>query len=133
MIWHEGRLAFERLLRGLNRCPASVEAEVRSRPAHFVAFDLMRVDDPNGDVARLLYRDRRARLKALFAEPELQPPSTLCPMTLDRDEALSWMREWAPARVEGVVAKRLTGVGSRDLCRRSANSPGQTPDSSPPA
>lgn len=37
VIWHDGRLAFERLLRRLNRRPASVEAEVRSSPAHFVA------------------------------------------------------------------------------------------------
>ncbi|MFG2440790.1 ATP-dependent DNA ligase [Streptomyces sp. NPDC048508] len=108
MWW--SRLAFERLLRRLNRRPASVEAEVRASPAHFVAFDLLRVDSPDGDVARLPYRDRRARLEALFAERKLQPPWTLCPMTLDRDEALPWMRQWAPAGIEGVVAKRLTGV-----------------------
>ncbi|WP_415939940.1 ATP-dependent DNA ligase [Streptomyces sp. 039-1] len=110
VIWHDGRLAFERLLRRLNRRPASVEAEVRSSPAHFVAFDLLRIDGSDGDVARLPYRDRRTRLEALFADHELQPPWTLCPMTLDRDEALAWMREWAPAGIEGVVAKRLTGV-----------------------
>ncbi|MET7827027.1 ATP-dependent DNA ligase [Streptomyces sp. NPDC005386] len=109
VIWHDGRLAFERLLRRLNRRPASVEAEVRSSPAHFVAFDLLRVEGPDGDAARLPYRDRRARLEALFAEQELQPPWALWPMTLDRDEALSWMREWAPAGIEGVVAKWLTG------------------------
>ncbi|MET7442597.1 ATP-dependent DNA ligase, partial [Streptomyces sp. NPDC005568] len=110
VIWHGGRLAFERLLRRLNRRPASVEAEVRSSPAHFVAFDLLRIDGPKGEVARLPYRDRRARLEALFAEQQLQPPWTLCPMTLDRDEALSWMREWAPAGIEGIVAKRLSGT-----------------------
>ncbi|MFD0068965.1 ATP-dependent DNA ligase, partial [Streptomyces sp. NPDC127574] len=110
VIWHDGRLAFERLLRRLNRHPASVEAEVRSSPAHFVAFDLLRVDDPDGKLVKLPYRARRARLEALFAERELSPPWTLCPMTLDRDEALSWMQEWAPAGIEGVVAKRLTGV-----------------------
>ncbi|MFD5717257.1 hypothetical protein [Streptomyces sp. NPDC127036] len=44
VIWYDGRLAFERLLRRLNRRPAYVEAEVRSSPAHFVAFDLLRVD-----------------------------------------------------------------------------------------
>ncbi|MFG2440710.1 ATP-dependent DNA ligase [Streptomyces sp. NPDC048508] len=110
VIWHDGRLAFERLLRRLNRRPAHVEAEVRSSPAHFVAFDLLRVDSPDGDLTPLPYRDRRARLEALFDEQELQPPWTLCPMTLDRDEALSWMREWAPAGIEGIVAKRVTGV-----------------------
>ncbi|MFE2823450.1 ATP-dependent DNA ligase [Streptomyces sp. NPDC059271] len=110
VIWHDGRLAFERLLRRLNRRPASVEAEVRASPAHFVAFDLLRVDGPDGRLVNLPYRDRRVRLEALFADQELQPPWTLCPMTLDRDEALSWMREWVPAGIEGVVAKRLTGV-----------------------
>ncbi|WP_327411318.1 ATP-dependent DNA ligase (plasmid) [Streptomyces sp. NBC_01281] len=110
VIWHDGRLAFELLLRRLNRRPASVEDEVRSSPAHFVVFDLLRVDGPDGEVARLPYRDRRARLEALFADQELQPPWTLCPVTLDRDEALSWMQEWSPAGIEGAVAKRLAGV-----------------------
>ncbi|MFE9436558.1 hypothetical protein [Streptomyces sp. NPDC006640] len=107
VIWHDGRLAFERLLARLNRRPASVEAEVRASPAHFVAFDLLRVDGPNGKLVNLPYRDRRAHLEALFADQELQPPWTLCPMTLDRDEALSWMREWAPAGIEGVVINSL--------------------------
>lgn len=110
VIWHDGRLAFERLLRRLNRRPASVAREVDSSPAHFVAFDLLRVDGPDGEVARLPYRDRRSRLETLFADQELAPPWTLCPMTLDREEALSWMREWAPAGIEGIVAKRLSGV-----------------------
>ncbi|MFD5717177.1 hypothetical protein [Streptomyces sp. NPDC127036] len=33
VIWHDGRLAFERLLARLNRRPASVEAEVRASPS----------------------------------------------------------------------------------------------------
>ncbi|MFD9465444.1 hypothetical protein [Streptomyces sp. NPDC060027] len=110
VIWHDGRLAFERLLRRLNRRPESVAAEVRSSPAHYVAFDLLRVDGGDGDVARLPYRDRRARLEALFVDQGLMPPWTRCPMTLDRDEALSWMWEWAPAGIEGIVTKRVSGT-----------------------
>ncbi|MER5472776.1 hypothetical protein [Streptomyces sp. NPDC002685] len=111
VIWHDGRLAFERLLRRPNRRPASVAAEVNSTPAHYVAFDLLRVDVGDGDVARLPYRDRRARLEKLFADQGLMPPWTLCPMTLDRDEALSWMREWAPAGIEGIVSHRMNFWG----------------------
>ncbi|MCX4993403.1 ATP-dependent DNA ligase, partial [Streptomyces sp. NBC_00568] len=92
VIWHDGRLAFERLLRRLNRRPESVAAEVRSSPAHYVVFDLLRDEGAGDNVTRLPYQDRRARLEALFAEHALRPPWTLCPMTLDRSEALSWMR-----------------------------------------
>ncbi|WP_406367467.1 hypothetical protein [Streptomyces sp. NBC_00645] len=66
VIWHAGRLAFERLLRRLNRRPASVAAEVGSSPAHYVVFDLLREGDSH--VGRLTYRvsmaaasQRRAR------------------------------------------------------------------------
>ncbi|MFJ4931603.1 ATP-dependent DNA ligase [Streptomyces sp. NPDC088736] len=110
VIWHDGRLAFERLLKRLNRRPTVVAREVSSSPAHFVAFDLLRVDGPAGHVARLPYRDRRSRLENFFDGQELTPPWTLCPMTLDGDEALSWMREWAPVGIEGIVAKRQSGV-----------------------
>ncbi|MCX5355615.1 ATP-dependent DNA ligase [Streptomyces mirabilis] len=108
VIWHEDRLAFERLLRRLNRRPAAVAAEVRSSPAHFVAFDILRQGDDGTDLTRLPYLERRARLEALFTEHALAPPWTLCPMTLERDQALSWMQEWAKAGIEGIVAKRLS-------------------------
>ncbi|MFG2030294.1 ATP-dependent DNA ligase [Streptomyces sp. NPDC048825] len=107
VIWHQDRLAFERLLRRLNRRPAAVAAQVRATPAQFVAFDPLTLDGT--DLRPLPYRQRRARLQAFFTEHRLGPVWTLCPMTLQRSQALDWMRQWAPAGIEGIVAKRLDG------------------------
>ncbi|MGV9703914.1 ATP-dependent DNA ligase [Streptomyces sp. NPDC003483] len=76
VIWHNGRLAFERLLKRLNRRPTVVAREVSSSPAHFVAFDLLRVDGPAGHVARLPYRDRRSRLENFPPPTAVERPGT---------------------------------------------------------
>ncbi|MFC4468739.1 ATP-dependent DNA ligase [Streptomyces xiangluensis] len=107
VIWHQDRLAFERLLRRLNRRPAAVAAQAQATPAQFVAFDLLTLDGT--DLRPLPYRQRRTRLEAFFTEHQIGPVWTLCPMTLQRSQALDWMREWAPAGIEGIVAKRLDG------------------------
>ncbi|MEV7471651.1 ATP-dependent DNA ligase [Streptomyces kronopolitis] len=107
VIWHEGRLAFDRLQRRMNRTAASVAAEIREAPAHFVAFDVLHLAGEN--LMPQPYLRRRERLERLFAEEGLGPPWTLCPMALDRVEAERWMREWAQADggLEGIVAKKL--------------------------
>lgn len=107
VVWHEGRLAFDRLQRRMNRTAASVAREIREAPAHFVAFDLLHL--AGEDLLVQPYLRRRERLERFFAEEGLGPPWTLCPMTFDRAEAERWMREWAAADVglEGIVAKKL--------------------------
>ncbi len=107
VVWHEGRLAFDRLQRRMNRTAASVVREIREAPAHFVAFDLLHLAGEN--LMPQPYLRRRERLERLFAEEGLKPPWTLCPMTLDRAEAERWVHEWAAADVglEGIVAKKL--------------------------
>ncbi|MEJ8653608.1 ATP-dependent DNA ligase [Streptomyces sp. MS1.AVA.3] len=107
VIWHEGRLAFDRLQRRMNRTAASVAAEIRETPAHFVAFDVLHLAGEN--LMPQPYLRRREQLERLFAEERLGPPWTLCPMTLDRTEAERWIHEWAQADVglEGIVAKKI--------------------------
>ncbi|MFD3422786.1 ATP-dependent DNA ligase [Streptomyces decoyicus] len=107
VIWHEGRLAFDRLQRRMNRTAASVAGEIRAAPAHFVAFDVLHLAGEN--LMPQPYLRRRERLERLFTEEGLGPPWTLCPMTLDWAEAERWMQEWAQADVglEGIVAKKL--------------------------
>ncbi|MEJ8653687.1 ATP-dependent DNA ligase [Streptomyces sp. MS1.AVA.3] len=107
VVWHEGRLAFDRLQRRLNRTAAAVAREIREAPAHFVAFDVLRL--AGEDLMVQPYLRRRERLERFFAEEGLGPPWALCPMTLDRTEAERWMEEWAAADVglEGIVAKKL--------------------------
>ncbi|WJY43199.1 hypothetical protein QT196_38720 (plasmid) [Streptomyces sp. P9-2B-2] len=47
VVWHEGRLAFDRLQRRLNRTAATVAREIREAPAHFVAFDVLHLAGEN--------------------------------------------------------------------------------------
>ncbi|MFE7545802.1 ATP-dependent DNA ligase [Streptomyces platensis] len=107
VVWHEGRLAFDRLQRRLNRTAATIAREIREAPAHFVAFDVLRL--AGEDLMVQPYLRRRERLERFFAEERLGPPWVLCPITLDRAEAERWMEEWAAADVglEGIVAKKL--------------------------
>src|SRR5690606_23877858 len=59
VVWEGGRLAFERLQGRLQRRDAG------GRPAHFVAFDLLRLEGI--DTTGWPYRRRRAALEGLFA------------------------------------------------------------------
>lgn len=69
VVWHEGRLAFDRLQRRLNRTAATVAREIREAPAHFVAFDVLHLADE--DLMVQPYLRRRERLERFFAEERL--------------------------------------------------------------
>lgn len=104
VIWHQGRLAFELLQQRLGRTASSAARLAHQVPAHYVAFDLLHRGET--DLMAWPYRERRDALEALFAEEQLGPPWTLCPMTTDPAQAAQWLRpEWAQAGIEGVVAK----------------------------
>ncbi|WP_278246975.1 ATP-dependent DNA ligase [Klenkia brasiliensis] len=113
VIWAGDRLDFgllqRRLLTGLRGLPALV----RANPASFVAFDVL--VDAHRNVRRLPLTQRRRRLEGLAAG--WSPPMQLCPQTTDRDEAVSWMADFRPAGVEGLVVKAAGGAylpGRRD-------------------
>jgi ATP-dependent DNA ligase len=76
-----------------------------SRPASFVAFDLL-AHDGQAWTDRPL-RERRRRLEALV--PDLRPPLQVTPATRDRDVAAEWMRQHLQAGtgIEGLVVKGL--------------------------
>lgn len=104
VIWHEGRLAFELLGHRLNRTPAAAMRLATETPAHYVAFDLLYLEGAN--LMQRPQRERREALKWLFHDRRLAPPWTLCPATTadDLDTIRTWL-SWAPAGIEGVVAK----------------------------
>ncbi|WP_243470129.1 ATP-dependent DNA ligase [Klenkia marina] len=113
VIWAGDRLDFGLLQRRLVTGLGGMPALVRAHPASFVAFDVL--TDARRDVRRLPLAQRRRRLKRLAVD--WSPPMQLCPQTGDRDEALSWMADFRPAGVEGLVVKAAGGAylpGRRD-------------------
>ncbi|MFJ1975586.1 ATP-dependent DNA ligase [Streptomyces sp. NPDC087903] len=104
VVWEAGRLAFERLQGRLRRRGAAADRLAQEWPAHFVAFDLLRLAG-TGRPARPYWR-RRAALEQLFTEPRLTAPWTLCPSTTDPDTVREWL-SWTAVGLEGVVLKRL--------------------------
>ncbi|MFJ8210368.1 hypothetical protein [Streptomyces sp. NPDC096033] len=77
-------------------------------PACFVAFDVLQLGGQ--ELLTGPYADRRALLKALFADHTLMAPWTLVPMTTDLAKAHEWLQTWTDiSGVEGIVIKPLTG------------------------
>ncbi|MFJ2263502.1 hypothetical protein ACIOKD_35260 [Streptomyces sp. NPDC087844] len=84
IVWSaDGRLAFEQLQNRLHRRgPTAVQATAQ-QPAHFVAFDVLRL--AGTDTTAWPYQRRRAALDELFHEHRLSAPWALCPSTTDPD------------------------------------------------
>lgn len=106
VVWDAaGRLAFERLQNRFARRGAGAVRAAEEWPAHFVAFDLLRL---SGTVTiGWPYWRRRAALESVFAARRLFAPWALCPSTTDPDTVREWL-SWASVGMEGVVFKRLT-------------------------
>lgn len=105
VVWEEGRLAFERLQHRLQRRGATAEWAAGELPAHFVAFDLLRLS--GNDTTSWPYRRRRTALESIFSARRLTAPWALCPSTTDQDVVNEWLT-WGSIGMEGVVYKRLT-------------------------
>ncbi|MFH9016380.1 ATP-dependent DNA ligase [Streptomyces sp. NPDC017943] len=101
------RLAFERLQNRLQRRGAGASRAAGEWPAHFVAFDLLRLSGT--DTTGWPYRRRRAALESVFASRRLSAPWALCPSTTDPDTVREWLT-WASVGMEGLLFKRLDSV-----------------------
>ncbi|OQD56847.1 hypothetical protein BM536_006940 [Streptomyces phaeoluteigriseus] len=99
-----GRLTFERLQNRLQRRGAGAARAAGEWPAHFVAFDLLRL--PGTDTTGWPYRRRRAALESVFTARRLSAPWALCPSTTEADVVREWLT-WASVGMEGVVFKGL--------------------------
>ncbi|MDQ0935103.1 ATP-dependent DNA ligase [Streptomyces turgidiscabies] len=107
VVWDAaGSLAFERLQNRLARRGAGAALAAQEWPAHFVAFDLVRLSGT--DTTGWPYRRRRAALESVFAARQLIAPWALCPSTTDPDTVREWLT-WTSVGIEGVVFKRLDG------------------------
>ncbi|GAA2916060.1 MULTISPECIES: ATP-dependent DNA ligase [Streptomyces] len=102
VVWDAaGRLAFEPLQNRLARRGAGAARATEEWPAHFVAFDLLRLSGT--DTTSWPYRRRRAALESVFAARRLIAPWALCPSTTEADVLREWLtcrrsewREWSP-------------------------------------
>ncbi|MBT1094213.1 ATP-dependent DNA ligase [Streptomyces sp. Tu102] len=105
VVWAQGRLAFERLQDRLHRRGPGAARAADAWPAHFVAFDLLRL---SGTLTTSWpYHRRRAALEAVFAGRRLSAPWTLCPSTTDPEQVAEWLT-WGSIGMEGVIYKRLS-------------------------
>ncbi|MFE5406423.1 ATP-dependent DNA ligase [Streptomyces sp. NPDC056580] len=108
VVWDAaGRLAFEQLQSRLQRRGAGAGRAAYEWPAHFVAFDLLRLSGT--DTTGWPYRRRRAALESVFTARRLSAPWVLCPSTTDPDTVREWLT-WASVGIEGVLFKRLDSV-----------------------
>ncbi|WP_405467189.1 ATP-dependent DNA ligase [Streptomyces canus] len=106
VVWANDQLAFERLQQRRHRRAGAAAQAAAQWPAHFVAFDLLRLrTDRTGQP----YQERRRALEELFTGQQLQPPWTLCPSTTDPQQAAAWL-QWSSVGMEGLVFKRLDQI-----------------------
>ncbi|WP_331718607.1 hypothetical protein OG985_49455 (plasmid) [Streptomyces sp. NBC_00289] len=90
VVWDAaGRLAFEQLQHRLQRRGAQAARAAGEWPAHFVAFDLLRLSGT--DTTSWPYRRRRAALESVFADRRLSAPWVLCPSTTEADTVREWL------------------------------------------
>ncbi|MFH9439033.1 ATP-dependent DNA ligase [Streptomyces rochei] len=108
IVWEAGRLAFERLQARLRQRGAAAARTAEEWPAHFVAFDVLRLSGT--DTTGWSYRRRRAALEGLFAARGLTAPWALCPSTTDPEMVREWLTWTEATGLEGVLFKPLDSV-----------------------
>ena len=101
VIWNQGRLDFDALLRRMNAGAASLARMVSAQPASYVVFDVLAV--AGRDARQLRFDDRRALLEQL--SETMTPPLNLSPITRDLTEAQEWFETMTAAGIEGLVLK----------------------------
>ncbi len=103
-------LDFEALLQRIHPAASRVALLAEQTPAHFVAFDLLALDDT--DLCGQPFAERRAALEQALAQA--RSPVHLTPATTDRDLAVRWFRQFEGAGLDGLIAKPLDGTYQPD-------------------
>ena len=104
------RLDFEALLQRIHPAASRVALLAGQTPAHFVAFDLLALDDT--DLCEEPFSQRRAALEQALAQA--RSPVHLTPATTDRDLAARWFDQFEGAGLDGLIAKPLDGTYQPD-------------------
>jgi ATP-dependent DNA ligase len=107
---HGRRLEFEMLQQRIHPASSRVKLLSEQTPAHFIAFDLLALDDRS--YLREPFVERRLALEEALAEAA--SPIHLTRATTDRGVAEQWFDEFEGAGLDGVVAKPLAGTYEQD-------------------
>jgi ATP-dependent DNA ligase len=100
-----GRLDFEALQLRIHPAASRVRLLAEQTPAHFVAFDLLALDDT--DYTAAPFRERRAVLERALAA--VASPMHLTPVTSERAVAREWFSQFEGAGLDGLIAKSPEG------------------------
>jgi ATP-dependent DNA ligase len=104
------RLDFDALLQRIHPAASRVNLLAEQTPAHFVAFDLLALDDI--DYTSRPFTERRSALVAALAAAG--SPIHLTPATTDHGLASEWFQQFEGAGLDGLVAKPLDGIYEPD-------------------
>ena len=99
------RLNFEALLQRIHPAASRVNLLATQTPAHFIAFDLLALDDT--DYTGRPFGERRAVLARALAGAVA--PVHLTPATTDHSLAQRWFGQFEGAGLDGIIAKPLAG------------------------
>lgn len=99
-------LDFDALQMRLHPAASRVKMLAETRPASFVAFDLLAAGDK--DLRGVPLRERRHRLEQLL--DGVGAPLHLTPMTADRAVASDWLARFEGAGLDGVIVKPADGI-----------------------
>jgi len=97
------RLEFETLQQRIHPAESRVKLLSRQTPAHFVAFDLLALEDRN--LTKEPFAVRRGALDEALAKA--RSPVHVTPATTDHDLAERWFDAFEGAGLDGVIAKPL--------------------------
>ncbi|MGI8330442.1 ATP-dependent DNA ligase [Actinomadura scrupuli] len=100
------RLDFEALLQRIHPAESRINLLAEQIPAHFVAFDLLALDDT--DHTGRPFSQRRAALEQALAGAG--SPVHLTAATTDHQVAADWFGRFEGAGLDGLVAKPLDGA-----------------------
>jgi ATP-dependent DNA ligase len=95
------QLDFEALQQRIHPAESRVRLLAGQTPAHFVAFDLLALDDQS--LMDRPFSERRAALEEVLGS--VPPPMHLTPATTDHAVATLWFSQFEGAGLDGLIAK----------------------------
>jgi ATP-dependent DNA ligase len=106
VISRDDQLSFDDLLLRIHPAESRVRKLAESTPATLICFDLL-VDASRKSLVSASLKERRMRLQGFFQKIEKNQRVRQSPSTLDREQAVRWMKEGGTRGWDGIVAKRL--------------------------